>query len=172
MATLEEYKRFVANEPEAQREIRTLELWHPDFSQVYRFANEYNDFTGTLESTAPRNSGEEVTFTAATLLIKEPSERGDTDQVISVTVGATDDVLAEMLDSITGTGYLSQIEVIYRKYYSGDVSQPAVPALYLYASGVNFDNATSATLTVEDTDLAVKRSGALYTLEEFPGLSE
>ena len=111
MATIDQYKKFVANEPEAQREVRTLEIYHPDFSQIYRFANQYDDFTATLETTAPRNAGEDATFTASTLLIEEPAERNDADQVISVTVGATDDVLAEIIDQVSGSGFLEQIQV-------------------------------------------------------------
>lgn len=172
MATLEQYKKFIANEPESQREVRTIEVWHPQFGTVYRFVNDYSNFVGTLESTAPRNPGASVTFTAATLQIEDPAERNDSDQLLSITVGATDGQLHAIIDQISGSGYLSQCEIIYRKYYSGDTSAPAVPPLYLFMSGVNFDNGDSATITAEDSDLSSKRSGILYTLEFFPGLAQ
>ena len=169
MATIDQYKRFVASEPEAQIEYRTIELYHPQFSQTYRFVNTYNNITATLESNAPRDSGD-VLFEAATFKVEEPSERNDNDQILTVTAGIQDGKIREMVDSISGTGFLDQINVVYRVYYSGDLTQPAKTPLYLYASGINFDN-QKASFTAEDTDLNTKRSGVLYTTEFFPGLA-
>lgn len=170
MTTLEAYQRFITSEPEAQREIRTLEVYHPQFGMI-RYVNDYTDFDATIEDGAPRNAGEIVAFTAATLGIQDPSDRNDADQILSITLGATDTILNDLVDQVSGSGYFDQIEVIYRKYYSGDTTQPAVPPAYLFGSSLSFENGTIATFTAEDINLEAKRSGAIYTLENFPGLA-
>lgn len=171
IATLEEYQKFIANEPESQREIRTIEAYHPQFSKVERFANNYTPLTAGIEAGAPRNAGEMVTYEAATLQIEDPAERNDTDQVLSISMGATDDRLNDILNQISGSGYLQPVEIVYRKYYSNDLSVPATPPLYVYMSAVTYENADSATITAEDADLATKRSGAIYTIEDYQGLA-
>ena len=170
MATIEQYRRFVANEPEADIEYRTIELWHPDFDQIYRFVNNYTDLAAGLESTAPRNAGETVVFTAAGIVIEEPQERNDADQVLTINMAAVDDTLDDIIEQISGTGFLEQMQVVYRKYYSRVLTEPAVTPLYLFGSGIAFENTESATFTAEDTDLSMKRSGIIYTTELFVGL--
>lgn len=172
MATLAAWGRFVASVPEAQREYRTLEIHHPDLSQTYRFVSNYVNVDLTLEAGAPRNAGALVTFTAATLRITEPAEREDAEQVLGVTFGNADGTVHDIIDQITGTGFFSPAEVIYRKYYSGDLTEPAVAPLYLFAASLGFDGPTAVTFSAEDIDLAQKRAGTRYTLEEFPGLRE
>jgi hypothetical protein len=110
-------------------------------------------------------------FSQATLTIEEPQERNDADQLLSITMGAVDDRLDDIIGQITGSGYFDQIQVVYRKYYSGDLAEPATTPLYLFGSGITFENTESATFSAEDTDLSAKRSGALYTTENFPGLA-
>lgn len=171
MAGLAEYQRFILNEPESWVEYRTLEIYHPAFSQVYRYVNGYADKDFTLESGAPRNPGALVTFTAAGFQVTEPVEREDNDQVLDVTFSNVDATVHNILDQISGADYFDQIEVVYRKYYSGDTSEPAVSPLYLNASAVTFTSSRAAAFTAEDTDLGTKRVGILYTTELFPGLA-
>lgn len=171
MATLEAWKRFVSHEPQGQIEYRTIEVWHPDFDQAYRFVNEYTNQSFIIESGAPRNAGETVVFDAANLNIVEPAERNDGEQVLSIRMGDVDDRLNGIIDSITGVGFLSVVEVIYRKYYSGDLSAPVTAPLYFQASSLAFDGAGKVTFTAEDSNLSKKRPGALYLLENFPGLA-
>lgn len=170
MASLAEYQRFVLNEPEAWIEWRTIEVWHPQFSQTYRFVNEYENKTFTLESGAPRNPSTAVLFTAAGFEVTEPVEREDNDQILSVVFNNADNTIQNMLDQISGAGYFSQVEVVYRKYYSNDLTQPASTPLYLSASNLNFTSSTSAGFNAEDTDLTTKNVGIIYTTELFPGL--
>lgn len=139
---------------------------------VQRFVSDYTDKSFGLESTAPRNPGQNVLFTAATLEIIEPSERNDSDQALSVTFGNVDGRIHDIVDQITGQGFFDQVQIVYRKYFSGDFTQPATQPLYLFASTLAFDGPTSVSFTAEDTDLSAKRSGTLYTFEQFPGLKE
>lgn len=172
MATIAQWRRFAANVPEAQREYRTLELWHPQLDGVRRFVSNSCPFSATLETDAPRDPGETVAFRPVTLRITEPAEREDSEQSLLVEFGNVDSTVHEILDQITGTGFFTGVEVVYRKYYSGNLSQPAVPPLYLYAAGISFDGPTAASFNAEDVDLSQKRSGELYTPERYPGLRE
>jgi hypothetical protein len=173
MATIEAWKRFTASNPEAQREYRTIEVWHSQFSTVRRFVfNSSVDLSAGLESTAPRNAGATVVFQAATGTITEPAERQDSEQVLGVSFGSVDGTIHDILDQITGVGYFESVQVVYRKYYSGDLTEPAVDPLYLFASGLNFDGPAQVTFSAEDADLSQKRAGSLYTTEAFPGLAE
>jgi len=172
MATLEQWQRFVANVPEAQREYRTLEIWHPQLERVYRFVTNYFVLIATLEGDAPRDPGDDVVFTGSTLRIVEPAERQDVEQTLQVEFGNVDGTIHEITDQISGLGYFTGVEVVYRKYYSGDLSQPAVPPLYLYAAALAFSGPTSVSFTAEDVDLSQKRAGKLYTGELFAGLRE
>lgn len=170
MATLEEYQRFIVNEPESQREIRCIEVYHSSFG-TKRYVDSYKNEYLKIESGAPRNAGNRVYFERAHIKIEEAAERGDSDQVLTVTMGVVDGELNGFIDKIVGVGFLEQIEVIYRKYYSGDTSQPATTPYYLSASNLSFENGTIATLSAEDIDLESKRAGAIYTLEKYKGLA-
>lgn len=170
MATVDEHSRFLVSVPEGVREYRAIELWHPQFLRVQRFVKNYIDVTLPLESNAPRNAGEQVNFQAATVNIIEPSERQDGEQILQLNFGNVDGRIHDLIDSVTGQGYLTPIEVIYRKYVSTDLSQPAVPPVTLFASSIAFQG-TSATFNAEDSDLSQKRSGGVYSLELFPGLA-
>ena len=172
MATLEEWRKFLANETESQREYRTIEIFHPQLSQVYRFVSNSVDVSLTLESDAPRNPGETVVFEQASLGIVEPAEREDSEQTLGVKFGTVDGRLPAIVDQITGTGFFTPVQIVYRKYFSGDLTQPAVPPLLLSAANLDFDGPTSVELTAEDADLSQKRSGRLYRLEVFAGLAE
>jgi len=133
--------------------------------------SDYVDLSASLEADAPRNPGETVIFSQATLRIDEPQERNDADQVLNISMGAVDDRLDDIISQITGTGFFDQMEVVYRKYFSGDLTVPATNPLYLFGSGITFENTETATFTAEDIDLSAKRSGVLYTTEFFPGLA-
>ncbi len=172
MATLEAWEKFIVGAPEAQREYRTLELYHPQLDKVYRFVSNSIDVNLTLESTAPRNAGETVLFTAITAKFIEPAESGSAGQVFTAEFGNADDTVHRISDQISGTGFLTPTESIYRKYYSGDLSQPATPPLYLFASDLGFDGKVSCSFTAEDSDLSQKRSGANYITSIFRGLAE
>lgn len=172
MAISAQWRRFVANVPEAQREYRTIEVWHPQFETVRRFVSNSCDLRATLEVGAPRDPGRVVPFTASTLRITEPAERQDAEQALAVEFGNVDGTISDIIDQITGAGFLTGVDVVYRKYYSGDLTRPAVPPLYLFAASLAFSGPTSVAFTAEDVDLSQKRAGRLYTPADFPGLQE
>lgn len=169
MASSDEYKKFVNSAPEAQREYRTIELYHPDFSSTLRFVKDFQDISLTLEATAPRNPSTSVLFTAIAMELTEPGENGQVEQVLSVGLGAVGNEVNDQLNQITEAGSLTPVELIYRKFYSGDLSSPVV-VLSLSIADVSFKSYDNVSFTGEDVDFATKRAGELYTIERFPGL--
>jgi hypothetical protein len=137
MTAYDDYKKFVTNEPEAIIEFRTIEIYHPDLSQTYRYVSSALPKSFTLESG----------------------------------FGNTDNRIQDIVNQITGTAYFTPTEIVYRKYISSNTSEPALPPLYMYASSVSFNGPSSAEFTAEDANLSIKRSGAIYTSNDFPGLT-
>lgn len=170
MASLDEYKKFVASMPEAQREYRTIEIYHPDFGML-RFVKDFKDISLTLESTAPRNPSVSVVFNAIAMNIVEPSESGQIEQILSVDLGAVGNEVNDKVEQITESGSLIPIDIIYRKFYSGDLSEPVL-VLSMSVSGIAFKGYNAVSLTCEDVDFATKRAGELYTIERFPTLRD
>lgn len=176
MATFDEYVKFKTNKPEAQREFRTLEIYHPSKTEVIRIVQDYNEYIGWLETTAPRNAGELVTFLPFAGDIVEPTESNDAEQSISVNIADINSEIPKYLDSFDGFDWLEPIQVIYRKYWSGDNSQPATPPAYLFATTPSYDSTNSeapisTTFVASDVDLSQKRAGIIYTVRQFPGLA-
>ena len=149
-----------------------LEVWHPQIGGALYFVSNYRDVALTLEPDAPRYAGQEILFKAATLNITEPSEREDSEQVLSIAVGGAGGTVNDIISKINGEGFFEQVSIVYRKYYSGNLTIPAVPPLYLSASAVEFDGPDTVAVSAEDADLAQKHSGILYTVERFPGLRD
>lgn len=160
MATLTAWKQFLASAPEAQREVRTIEVDHADLAEPQFFVQDYNDFVA-----------EGITYQAAGLVITEPAERNDSEQNLQISMGAVTDELQAIIDQITDQGYMEELKITYRKYYSGDTSQPAIAPTILYGSSISFENSDRVSFVAEDTDLTNKRSGILYTLSKFPGIA-
>lgn len=164
------YDRFLASTPAGKREYRTIEIYHPDFSNLLRFVKDFEDQTLILEATAPRNPSSAVLFTAIAMEVGEPSENRDGDPILTINLGAVANEVNDELDLMTDTGRLTPISVIYRKFYEGDLTGPVL-VLNLTASNIKFDGFTAVAFVAEDTDFINKRSGELYTIERFPMLS-
>jgi len=168
MTAQEQYKKFLASAPEAQIERRTIEIYHPEFSQLYRFVNDRVEQSFTLESNAPRNAGETVAFGASGMNIVEPNEK-DLDQQLTVTFGAFSAFVDDELSNLTATGLLIPVELIYRKYYSADTSEPVL-VLTVSAASLQFENYNRFAFSGQDIDFTNKNAGEIYTLERFPTL--
>ncbi len=170
MASADDYKKFISSMPQAQREIRTVEIYHPDFSTLLRFVKDFENQSLKLEASAPRNPGATVAFTAIAMEILEPAESGGgVDQTLSVSLGAVGNEVNDQIEQITPDGSLIPIEVIYRKYYSGNLTEPVL-VLTLSASEINFEGYTQVGFIAEDSNITTKRAGEIYTLERFPTL--
>lgn len=172
MATYDEYVRFKNNKPTAQMEFRTFEVFHPSSPNPLRFVRDYSPLIATLESTAPRNAGQTVTFQPFSGNIIESAQASDAEQAITIEVMDILGVMQDYLDGFTTReDWMAQIEVVYRKYWSGDLSQPATPAEYLFAQMPSFESGEDMmySFTATDADLSQKRAGILYDPKNFPG---
>lgn len=176
MATFQDYLKFKVNKPEAKREFRTVEIYHPKFTDIFRLVQDFDEYTATLEDTAPRNAGQTVTFEPFSGRLVEPAERSDGEKVLQVVIGDLLGAIQDELDNLQGSDWFTPIEIVYRKYWSDDSTAPAVPPFYLFADGPSFNESDGeipigATFNARDTDLSQKPAGILYTLDKFPGLA-
>lgn len=169
--TSEVWKEYLNQAPTDKREFRTLEIFHPDFSELIRLVEDYEDQTLLLEAAAPRNPSLLVLFTGVNIKIREPGERPNVSAVLDVSMGAVGNVIQDQLDLITPAGRFTPVEVIYRRFYEGDTSGP-VRVFYLSAGSLKFQGYTGVGFTAQDIDLANRPAGEIYTLERFPGLKE
>jgi len=163
MPSVEEYKIFLASKPQAEREFRTVEFNHVDFGGPLRFVKDFVDKSFALES------GPVVLFTAISMDIIEPTEDSDSTGVLTISLGATNDELQDKLNLIKSNNRFKPVSCVYRKYYSGDLSEPVL-ILQLSVSELNLQGYTKNNLIAEDSDLAIKTSGEKYDLARFPTL--
>lgn len=169
MAAIDDYEKFLASKPPAEREFRTLEFFHVDFSSPLRFVQDFVGASFLLESAAPRDPLTIQAFDALSMQIREPAEGMEGTQILSCSIGATNDNLQNAIDLITPANALEPVECIYRKYYSGNLLGPVL-VLNLSVTSVEFDGYTKNNIIAEDQDLASKSSGEIYTLSRFPTL--
>jgi hypothetical protein len=169
MAENEGYSRFLASAPPDQREIRTFEIYHPAMTQLFRFAQGYVQESLPLEDDAPRNPGEVVDFKAIAAQITEPAESSRGEPILTIALGAVGSEVNEQVSLIKGEDTQTPVQLIYRKYYTGDLSAPVL-VYRLSLSSISFESYTQINFTAEDYDFSNKTSGEIYTLERFPGL--
>lgn len=159
---MNEYKRFLVGGIEGEREFRTIELSHSQFSKTYYFVKDYENQNLPVD-------GDLTEFTAISMNISEPSETVDAEEVLTVQFGAIGSYVNEEIERINTNGFFEPVKLIYRKYYSEILNEPVL-TLDLSVSAINFNAYTEVTMTAEDTDFTNKASGDLYTLERFQGL--
>jgi len=127
-----------ATAPAGEVILHTLEFRHPAFTQPLRVVRDRADLNATLESTAPENPNEEVTFVQFAFDLELPD----------VTSGSSPELLLTM-DNVSRDvmGYLDQaansqnlIEVTYRPYLLTDTSEPQMnPPLTMTLKEVECD---------------------------------
>lgn len=156
--TREDYKKFVTSAPATQREFRSLEIGPAGSNPAIFFVQDGID--RTLEGQL---------YKASSMKITEPSESGDGDQVLTVNLGAVGNEVKDFIALITPSQRLTPVPLIYRKYYSGDLSAP-VQTLTLSVGTLSYDSYNAVSFTGEDTDFINKASGEIFTLSRFPGL--
>lgn len=169
MATIDEYRRFLSSEYESVIEYRTVELYAPAIGVLrYVFDIEPKEFN--LESGAPRDPGKSVWFKGVGGKLTEPESNDDGNQVLTIDFGGVDSELNSILSKIVGLNRIRPIELIYRKYCSLNLSQPAMTPFYFEVSGVNFKGVHQVTVVAEDAELSLKKPGRYYLLKHFEGL--
>jgi hypothetical protein len=162
-------KEAYASAPADVIVYHTLELWHSAFTQPIRVVRDDADLVATLESTAPRNSAQPVTFVAFAFEFSRPEVTSDG---VPQVVLEIDNVSREILAAVeAAVGHADPIEVIYREFISSDLSAPQNdPPLTLTILGITAD-VFRVRATAGFTNLTNKRFPAQdYSADRFPGL--
>jgi hypothetical protein len=159
-----------ASAPVGQVLYHTLELYHPAFTQAVRVVRDHVALDARLESSAPRNAGEVVTFTAFAFDVTPPDVQST---AVPQCIIEIDNVGRELLTQVelamAGTGH---IQVIYRAYLDGNlnVGPENDPPLSLEVLSIS-----ATPLRIQAVcgfpDLVNRRFPSLdYTAAVFPGL--
>ena len=154
--------------------VHTLEFRHPAFVDdnnnpaPARVAHSYEPFEGTLESDAPMNAGETVTFQPLAFTARLPEQGENANRNCELVCANAARVLTPYLEKATLNP--APINVTYRQYLS---SAPGVPGWVV--GGLTIKNSRAETHRVTATagfeDLINKpHPKRLYTVREFPGL--
>lgn len=159
-----------ASAPAAEVVLHTLEFRHGAFPSPVRVVRDRQDFTATLEATAPANPGESVTFVALGFDFALPTAERATVSEIEITLDNAAAELMPYLDLAAQSEDL--IEVTYRPYLASDPSgpqtDPPVTMTVMAASADVFRVRARAGFA----DLANRRfPSEIYDGERFPGLA-
>ena len=148
----------------------TMELWHPAFTTPIRVVRDYADLTATLESTAPRNASEAVTFIAFNFDFTKPEVSAAGIPQITITMDNVDRSIVANIESALGSTEL--VSVIYREFISTDLSSPQNnPPLSMTIMSVTAD-VFKVTAVAGFPNLMNKRFPTTeYSTEVFTGLA-
>jgi hypothetical protein len=164
--------------PEGSIQYQTLEINHSVMSAPIRIylAAVDGSLNFTLESTAPRNPGASVVFTAASFLIKEPSTRKDVgNSTVTINLGLSAlNTINELIDAMEADSenFLEPVELIYRVYEGTEIAVgPSIdPPTTMYVRTITIDPQDGVSMIASTTNNRKRRTGGLYTVEDFPGL--
>lgn len=160
MTTLLE--RIYASAPTDEFLLHTLEISNPVFLAPYRFVQDFEDLTATLETS------EVVTFMASGIGLSLPQRgvqgREDLSFQLDNVSGDAAMAIRDAQDSGQGT------DVIYRAYSSNDLSAPIGAPLKLIATSAKI-NIRSVQVVATFRDFVNKAwPRRLYSIDRFPGM--
>ncbi len=128
-----------ATAPAGEVILHTLEFRHPSFLVPLRVVHDQTDLVATLESDAPEDAGDAVTFTAFAFDFIPPDvdSSGAIPEITIAIDNVSRDIIAYM-DQAANSNDL--IEVTYRPYLSTDLSEPQMnPPLTMTIKTVEAD---------------------------------
>ena len=147
----------------------TLEIYHPSFTHPIRVVRDFVDLEATLESTAPRNASQAVTFVGFAFDIVPPEVSTTGVPSCQVTIdNVSRDIVANLELAISSN---QAITIIYRLFLSSDLTAPQNnPPMTLTVIAMTAD-VFKVTATATFGDLVNKKfPSQQYTVETFPGL--
>lgn len=162
-------KNLYDHSPETVREIRTVELFHPDIG-THRFCEPYRDKQLTLDAGAPRDASATVTFTAVSLKVTLPNEGKNKSPATSATFAGAGQIISELMDQIVDV--LTPVEFIVRQYVSTDLTEPAVTPVTSHVKTISINGQKKVTISAMLENGGVYETGDIYTLENFPTLAK
>lgn len=153
-----------------ERTIRyeTFEIYHPAVGVHRRVKGQFYDKQFMLESTAPRNSGEIVTFEPAAFETQHPDISEDSVLTMTTQMGNIGSMIKGYLKQIKSYDNLypntTATEYIYREFINGVPSK-----IYLWVSNFNITGDTVAFVASDDNPNAISVA-EVYKAQNFPGL--
>ena len=137
--TLEEaLKEAYATAPAGEVILHTLEFRHPEFTTPLRVVRDKADLNATLESTAPENPSEEVTFIQYSFDLELPDVTNGSSPELLLTIDNVNREILTYIDLAANSPDL--IEVTYRPYLLTDTSAPQMnPPLTMTVKEVEAD---------------------------------
>ena len=159
------YAEFFLKSKSSVVQLETLEIFHPDFTKVYRVVrNAVQGATVALEN------GSTATFEYHPLSIENAGVRDDLDQALTINLGDLGEVLPKELDEVSSNdGFGTKPTVVYRTYRSDDLSRPLFGPVALEVTSFAF-NREGSTFEAKAPLLNVNKTGELYKLDRFPML--
>lgn len=153
-----------------ERTIRyeTFEIYHPAVGVHRRVKGQFYDKQFMLESTAPRNAGEIVTFEPAAFETQHPDISEDSVLTMTTQMGNIGSMIKGYLKQIKAYDNLypntTATEYIYREFINGVPSK-----IYLWVSNFNITGDTVAFVASDDNPNAISVA-EVYKAQNFPGL--
>lgn len=162
-------KEAYAAAPDNVVAYHTLEIYHPSFTQAIRVVRDFVDLQATLESAAPRNASQSVTFVGFAFDIVPPEVSTTGVPSCQITIdNVSRDIVANLELAISSN---QPISIIYRLFLSSDLTAPQNnPPMTLTVIAMTAD-VFKVTATATFGDLVNKKfPNQQYTIETFPGL--
>lgn len=158
-------RQFWTQKPASQAKYVTLEIFNANAGLKRIIANQQQDKQLTLESDAPRNAGELVTFQAVSLNAEEPKQ-GDGGALLNSVFGAIG-IEGKKFVRDAFSSWPPTIDVIWRMYISG-ITEP-VKKYRLQAKSVSIES-FSVSIESEQVNRSTQSIARIYRTAEFPGL--
>lgn len=160
------YTNYFLSSRSSVVQLETLEISHPNFSQVYRIVR-----NATAGLVATIETGGTAEFEYYPVKIVPHHARDDLDHSISATFGDLGEILPKEMDLVMKApgGMKTKPTVKYRVFRSDDLSAPIYGPLRLEVEAFSF-NKEGATFEAKAPSINLTRTGEVYSFTRFPGL--
>lgn len=147
----------------------TLELRHPAFTAPIRVVRDYEDLTATLESSAPVNPGELVTFVRFAFDFSKPEMSATGVPQMSIEIDNVDRSIVANIEAALATTDL--VEATYREYISTDLAAPQNdPPIHMTLMSITADVFRVKAVAGFPELMNRRFPSTEYDAETFPGL--
>ena len=126
-----EARRFFTTKP---REIyfETFEIYHPQGILRRLVSRQFEPKMFGIESTAARNPGQTVEFEPASMDITPVQQSNQTTVSLELQLGRVGKMVKDELRKISGSGFLTPIQGVYRVYRGSSLSAPMITPITLF----------------------------------------
>lgn len=147
----------------------TMEIYHPTIGILRYVDQKIDPLVATLESDAPRNPGEAVSFEGARFDFVKP-DQGQSLVQADIQLGRVGKFIKQKLKAIRGADRALTGEVILREYLGGQLGEP-IFVLRLFIATITL-TAEGAVIRAEQDNPSDRSVSEFYTSDRFPGLVE